>query len=554
MITVSLGKTSMRKISPVALLPGLAFFIFVMFALANAGKSFTADESWFVIDALDHLSSGAEATMTLIYGHTPLYPIITGFLMGVFKTPAALKVFGAVVGLASMTLMWLLGRACGVGKSRAALAVLLLGMSPLFIQGSMLLDIDNTLVVLFLLAGLLALFKEKWLLLAAALTLLLWVKLTASLPLLLVFFAWGLWGVFRGERRGAQVLLAICAGLAAFLLSFYVYCYLDGFPFGMPFSFLYGAFFSKKISSDGGGLQQVVQFLLWSGPAFFLLWLSAAVRAFRSGKPDLDMLAALLSLVIGAGYLFVGGTPFGFPKYQVPAFVLGCWLVSGLAADALNGWFKPRYALVILAGAAVVAAAGDPLYTLRFLIRGALASGHGTGGYIPLLAVQAATPLLLTAVFWFLGRKFFLSSGKAVFAALSMACFSHCLGADLLQSKSYNTLYTYGSTGVHEAAQLASSALKEKGKGFFPAEITASLRLKGFDVEAVKNKFWSDETALKAAASDPEGRIVLYGIPFNTLDQIRLLEGPGVSSAFIAAGWRKVSAGSYKGWTRAEAQ
>lgn len=530
-----------------ALFGVLGLFVFLIFAFSGARKPFTSDEHWFVIAAYDYAVSGSLSAEALI--HSPLYNLVNGFLLSLFKDSAPLKFFGAFLGAGSMGLLWLLGRACGAGGTRSAVAVLLLGVSPLFIQGSLLLDTDNTLVVFFLLAALLALFRERWGLLSAAVLLLLWSKLTAALPLLLVLSGWGAWGMLRGDRRGTTLLLSLSGGILAFFASFYAYSAFNGLPFWKPFYYLYGAVFSKKISS-GGGLLQVAQFILWSGPAFCLLWSIAAVRAFCSGKRDLDMLAALLSVVVGAGYFFVGGTPFGFPKFQIPAFVFGCWLVSGLVVDLFSGARqKAVHILCVLAGAAAVWAAGDPIYTLRFVLRETLVAGQAIGPNLYLLSAQAILPFLLAALFWFL-----LKSGTALKragAALVLACLAGFVGMDILQARSYNTIYTYGATGVREAARSASLALKEGGKGFFPVEITAYLRLEGLDLKTVNNSFWSDGTAIKAAAADPGCKILMYGTPFNTREQMRVLTSSETKAAFNAAGWRKTSVGSYELWTRA---
>jgi len=547
----AIGKTELSDASgawPACLLLAGAFLSFFAFAAVSSAKPFTSDEYWLVLWARDYAVSGSLPLDALM--HPPLYSSLNAALFYFFKEPSALKIFGAVIGAGSMVLMYLLGLAAGAGKLRASLAVLLLGLSPLFIQASLLLDTDNTLVTFFLLAMLLSLLRQRWGLLCGMFLLCLWSKLTACLPILLVLSGWALWALSRGEKRGWSVLAALFAGAGLFLLSFFVYCSVTGLPFAKPFIYVYRAFFCR-ISGEPGLPRQALQLCLWSGPAFCLLWLAAAARALGRGKPDLDLLAALLSAAIGLGYVFVGGAPFGFPKYQVPAFVLGCWLVSGLVKEAFEGTgCGPLHIALLLAGTGLAVAAGDPIYTLRFVVREALAAGQSAGGALKQLAVQVSLPLLTGAAVWFLTASRGKNTLHRVAAAIAVVCFAQFAGEDILQLKGHNTIYTYGSTGTSEAVRLSGAALEKGGKGAFPPEIAVYLRLAGFDQGPGENAFWSDAAAIRAAALDPDYKIVMYGTPFNTLAQLGVLNSSGTVSAFSGAGWRRTSAGSYQVWLR----
>lgn len=527
-----------------------AFFVFVLVAAFNFGKPPSSDEHWFVIAADNYASSGALAPGTLI--HPPLYTLVNGSLLKIFKTPAALKLWGGALGLGSMALMFFLGRACGAGRERAGLAALLMGTAPVFIQGSLLLDTDNTLVVFSLLAMLLGLVKERWYFFCGAFLLCLWVKLTACLPILVVFLAWAAADLFRGGKTGAKLLLSLAAGLALFLASFGIFCLAADLPFSMPFVYMYGTIFSKRIPGGGSVLLQGLQFALWVGLPFCMLWIAAAVRAARAGERNLDLLAVFFSAAIGAGYFFVGGTPFGFPKFQMPAFVLGCWLVSGLALEALRDFGSERrlFAGLLIGGAAFITAAGDPIYTLRYLLRVEMAAGRGTAWHMAVLSAQAAAPVLLAGFFWFLTRKTIVQAGRRAAAALLLACFSQFIAMNLMQSVPRNTLYTYGADGMEEAVSLAASALAEGGKAALPREIVGYLRLKGFAVEITHDRFWSDQAAINSAVSDPDCKVIIYGAPFNTLEQMKILTGERTAAALAAAGWRNSPAGSYQVWTR----
>lgn len=529
-----------------------ALAVFALFALLNAWKPASSDEHWFVIAAKDYALAGGLAPWMLI--HPPLYTLVNGTLLGFFGGVAALKLWGAALGAGSLALLYAAGAAGGEGRVRPLLAVLLAACAPLFIQGAVLLDTDNTLVAFFLLAMLLALLKERWPLFTAAFLLCLWSKLTACVPVLAVLGAWGVWRAAKGDRSGPALLVSLGSGLALFLATFWLFCRLKGLPFGMPFAYLYGSFFMKRVSGGGGIALQAAQFLLWTGLPFALLWAASAVRVVKAGAGRLDLLAAGLSAAMGAGYVFVGGTPFGFPKFQVPAFLLGCWLVSAPAAAALEELrARPlKAALLAAGGAALLAAAGDPVYTLRFLLRGALAAGQSAGPAAAVLALQALAPAALAGVFWFLAGRPGIEAGRRAAAALCLACASQFLAMDLMQAKGHNTLYTYGVTGITEAADTAAEALAGGGGAALPLELTGYLRLKGFALEITPNPFWSDQAALEKALTDPGFKVLAYGAPFNTLDQMRVLTGPRTAAALAAGGWRERRIGAYSLWTRGE--
>lgn len=529
-----------------------ALFVFLFFTLLNISKPFSSDEPCYVLCARDHAVSGSLSPEIL--AHPPLFTLINGNLMKVFKTPIILKLWGMALGLGSILLMFLLGRACGGGKLRATLAALLLGMSPLFIQGSLLIDPDNTLITFFLLAMLLSFFKEYWFLFCGTFLMCLWSKMTASVPILFVFSIWVVWESLNviKPRRGGLVLVSLGTGLALFLITFRLFSEFTGLPFRTPFEYLYGAFFCKRVSDSGALLRQVLQFTLWAGLPLCFLWAAAAIRAVRAGKNNLDMLAVLFSIVMGVGYLFVGGTPFGFPKYQVPVLTLGCWLASGFLLETLKD-LKGRYgytAVCLLAGVAAIVVIGDPIYTLRFLIRGATAAGQGITGYIAALAAQTVAPLVLAGIFFLLLRKVPVSAGRRVVASAVLACFSQFIGMDILQARPHNTLYTYGATGVEEAVKLAAAALEKGGKTAQPNEIWCYLSLNGFDVKSTTGEFWNNSAVISAAISDPDYKVIAYGMTFNTLEQMRFFTSVDTTSAMVAGGWRKNVAGSYEVWTR----
>jgi 4-amino-4-deoxy-L-arabinose transferase-like glycosyltransferase len=244
--------------------------------------------------------------------HPPLYLYTLGVtfkLFGVSETNA--RLLGVATMMLTALLLFLAVRVALLAHPNrdgfALWAVLLYVFNPLTLQSALLLDIDGTVltVLLMLLVWLfLALRDAGWwarLVLAVAFAAALWAKMTTP------FFFLGAVVVYRTlqgrlDRGIAEALTIGGVGLAIFLPSWWLVCFLTGMPFEMPFEVL-GREFED---AAGYGLRSLRTFeaiaaaaqpaLRWMGP-FLVLVLAGATLA--RGVDHLRFFAAALAGLAG---------------------------------------------------------------------------------------------------------------------------------------------------------------------------------------------------------------------------------------------------------------
>ncbi|MDQ7772701.1 MAG: hypothetical protein RDU13_04150, partial [Elusimicrobiales bacterium] len=458
-----------------------------------------------------------------------------------FDSPLAARLTGFLCCALTALLIKKAGETDGDGGRGAAAAAMLI-LSPAFIKAALILDTDNTLITLGAAAMALAALRQRHFLLIPLFFVCLWSKVTACVPLAAAFLFHAAWEDRRsGGSRTLRTALALGAGLAAWTLSLYLFCSLNGLPFNAPFEYMYSAVFSKKVGATAAHYQ-ILQAVLWAGLPLCGLLLLGLPRSFAGTASSLDRLALSLCAIIGVGYVSLGGTPFGFPKFQIPAWPFICWLAAG----ALLKVQKP--ALFAAAAAALAIYAGDPLYSLRFSLREALASGSGLALPSARIAAQILLPLLPAAAAAIMFRKA-MGARRALAAGLTAVFVGQSLAINALQAGRYNSAYNYGGEGLTEAAAMAGDAIRDGGKAIVPLEIYGTLRLSGLVPERLPNSMWEKDRLL-ASVGDDDYRAVVYGIPSNTVEQVRLLRHPGTVSLFRAEGWRFGRTGTYELWTR----
>lgn len=526
-------------IQVVALAAGFVFF------LAGFGKPYSSDEFWFLAKACEYPSAVFFNREIVI--HPPFYTLLTAWLMALFSSPLAARLTGLACCAGAVLLLVKAGGAAGGGR-RALTAAALLAISPAFIRAALILDIDNTLITLAAAAMALAVVKRRPALLAPLFFFALWSKLTACVPLAAVFLLHAGWeDRLDGGSRLRATASALVAAAAAWAASFFLFCEWKNLPFGDPFRYMFFAAGTKTLSPAGASAQ-ALQAALWAGPPLCVLALIGLKSPFLRGASPLDRLSLLIVAVIGAGHLFVGGTPFGFPKFQIPALPFLCWLAAGTIARA------PGISLFAAAAAGLATLAGDPLYTLRFSMReaAALASAVDLQSAIApcvlKLAAQILLPFLPAAAAVLVFRRRLGLRGAAA-AGLAAAFAGQAVAMNLMQVRGYNSAYNYGATGLDGAARAARAALEGGGKAMLPLEVYGTLRVSGIRLDKTADAAWRDERIVEAISSG-EYRVLVYGIASNTVEQVRFLRGPVAVALLRSGGWRPDRSGAYEIWSR----
>ena len=547
--------------------------IFALLAVVSLRKPIGSDEIWFLLGSRDLAVSGVPWRMddgSVNMLHPPLYPhLIAGAyrLLG-FHVWAA-KLVGILCALGALAVGVRLARAESERPASLWLAAAIIALNPAFVQGSVLLDSDNTVLNLVLL-----LLLELWiqvqrggvtprtpwkmgLLFAAAL----WAKLTTP-PIAVAVFA----GFAMARRRLATVtrvlVPALALGTAIFALTFLSYCGWKGLAWSQPFLYALQSAVGRTAWKSGRGagwelLKSFVEFSLWVQPALTALFLWAVVRrahAIWRGEDLTD--SDLLGLFAGTlmfGYLVVGGTTFGFPRYSFPALVPLCLVALRFSGPPGSlGRLRPTTVVVLVGAVAVLLAlaVGDPLYTLRYSLREALVTEASPVGPIATLVTQVAIatglPLL---IFGLLLRV--SAGGRSLRLALLLTALTQSITVDLVQATApYNTNYNYGEAGTPAVVDLIARSLGPGQMVVAPFEVTGGLRWKGLSAPHTADAVWNDASVFVSRVQDAATAWVVYSITSNTVAQHRQVLAGARARAALTAGFEPSQIGSYTVWRR----
>jgi hypothetical protein len=322
--------------------------------------------------------------------HPPLYVYLLGLTVWLFGDgePAA-RSLGVASLLTCAALAFDLARRAvreyGGTPNQAlvasVLAVALLVLNPLSIQATMILDIDNTVLMALITAFVWAVVRlpDRWgtriiVGLALLLALCLWAKLTTPLALgLAVVFV----RLFQGQGwgrgwPGALGAAATCAlGAAVFLATWL----LISRALGLPTDYTIDVVKNEALESSASSRDRLVSMeafisgvapaLLWIGPFFCLLFVAAGLPRLWSLLRSHGLRPSDLLVVLGAAiYLaYVFKLAGNLPKYHATMLPLWCaacaalvarmagrpsavqWAVAAIGGGVLLWWLLPRMPL-----------------------------------------------------------------------------------------------------------------------------------------------------------------------------------------------------------------
>ncbi len=409
--------------------------------------------------------------------HPPLYVSLGAALVGTFgNSLTAMRAIGGASFLLTLALIPMTMRALFAERAeRAALIAMgIWALQPLALQGSLLIDIDNTIFVPAMLLFVWASATPRRSPLTVGLTFaaMLWTKLLPTA--LFITASVVLVRLIRREGFG-RLLFGLLAGLLIFGVSVWACASLIGFNLDILLSTFQrtgelGKGVAKMISRGimGGGITAV-----WLGVPFVLMYAAALRERLVSFWRNRTILPAdtLIVCALGALVLLSIGNdlPMGFPRYHYPIVLLVTLTVSAWLAT----WQPTRRDLLVLGALAAAAAVyfglviPDPLlpqYLLTFetndlvqRLRFALQSQ----------AVAFGLPFaLLLLAAW----------GARTKAAGRIACVAFCIASwavlDVTQARAeYSTLYEYGRTGGADAARIVRDSTPADAVIVAPREI-----------------------------------------------------------------------------------
>jgi 4-amino-4-deoxy-L-arabinose transferase-like glycosyltransferase len=400
--------------------------------------------------------------------HPPLYLYALALsykLLGV--TELAGRSIGVVCTVLSAILVGYIGRriaAPSVANLTGILAFALFLVNPLTVQSALILDIDGTVLLLFV-TLLTALYvrhvqqPSSWDLpvLAVVFAVALWAKMTT--PLGLVFAIVGHRTIERRPLLGLREAAVVgIGGAAVFLVTYTVVVTVLQMPWGYPFATLWQEFTDASEStrlwreSFETFIAAVSPVAWWISPALLVLGLAALVQRLRDflehRKPDVIDVILILAVGIYCTYLIkLAGL---FPKYHITAIPFLCLAAAWLVGRVVG---KPRLVDLIAWSVALV------VTTVYYSKVPANLLQEGFGPLDTLLIIQ---PLMILAVM--LGLTVMLAGGpvgRQLAMVLVTLVLGWSLGIDWRQSRAdFSTNYWYGSHGQREAAAMLDSLVR----------------------------------------------------------------------------------------------
>ncbi len=437
--------------------------------------------------------------------HPPLYLYTLGLVVAVFGTSeAAARGLGVACQLLSAALTFDIARRClpeapaARRDAAAVLAVALFLLCPLTAQSALILDIDNT-VLMLLLTGFvwLTLRLPPWWSprMVAALSVLyavtLWAKLTTPILLLasLVFtrFFQGL-----GMRGAVQALAVGALGWTLFLVSWVVVTRATGMPADYTFTVVYGEAMDSQASSRERFTSWpafsagVAPAIIWIGPFFCLLVLAAGLPRLvkllcgrRQTLAPHDLVVVLGAVIY---LLYIVKLAGAFPKYH--AAMLPLW---SAASGALVAGRVERPGPIQLGVAALGGMAATAWLRAHF-------DADWDAQFTP-SALEALVPIpfligLATAVLWVVAH------GRHVWSALPLAlvipAFAWNVALNVHQrGLDGSTGYYYGRYGQTEAARTLAERLSPDELYIASKEVAWYLQNQRFvDQESWQHVVW----------------------------------------------------------------
>lgn len=554
-----------------------ALTFFLTSALTRVKQPVAQDELWWLVAGETLYRTGAPVLYTnpgAVIAHSPhLYLRSIHFAFRLFgESETIARIPGILAGLLALLGVFISTRTFAPGSDiekikLASLTSLLYGTTPALIQGAAILDIDNTLLIpasLFLFFSFVRYQKEnkaRWAILTAiAMAIALWARVTA--PTMIAFLLFFYVTMSRGHLKTKTVSVGmIVFGFFIFFVSWYFYCRVAAVPFATPFEYSLDAL-RGRLKSTGGLtsthlLQNLICLVLWLGPFATILFLFSflgRIRDFvrhRAWSPeDIYLLGSLFFL---AGYTFVGGTPFGFPKYHSPGIAL-CYTYLGISTGKIGDLFSIRFRnlilLFVLAFLIQILTLSDSLYFFRYQLREALAFGIPSPD--SLIRVGGERILFFigfSGLFFMITKKFL--RGKGILPALILFSLGSNVAMATLQNKApYQTGYNYGARGTLETVRFIQEHVSPQSVVIAPSEIVYYLKMP--HTHYLRDDFWKNPEAMRSRLIESETSALAVSIASNTIDQIRMIQRNVLIQKILRERFENVTIGSFRVWIRKE--
>jgi 4-amino-4-deoxy-L-arabinose transferase-like glycosyltransferase len=529
----------------------IPIFLYLCLALPKINQPVTDDE-WFEI-------ANAEAILNSTHIRLHVPPLYDSILACCIKiagpSEAVLRIPGLISAIAAIALLYMLALRIFPDRKHGSLlliAPILLAINPAFVQGSLLVHIDNTILIPLILAWLLA--WDSYLttgrrsqLIAAILFLGISLLAKYSTPIL-ILFALSCWTVVKDRKRIGKYLILGIGGIALFLFLWLVLSRMLNLDYFGSFKYVFSRVKTyAEMDRFRMILANVITLSLWMSPGI-ILSLALIIKRERDG---VGLWNVPWHICVAGVFLYVcvSSVNHGFPKYYLPAVpFIAALLSAGIDLDRCKQYLRNRRVLIFCAVTTGSVYLLDPVYLYRFGLRQALATGimptslKGEIGICLLLVVVAVVCILVIM------RKERSLSAATEFVLFWVVAWS--LGQSLCQATApYQTNYSYGERGTRQLEKVLARLIDEHDNCRIIAINDITWRL-GLDDQHLELTYWFDPEGIASDLLDDRTQAIAISIPSHPIRNYRLVMDDEAISVILKENYELRRIGTYYLWTR----
>lgn len=513
--------------------------------------------------------------MIWIFDHPPLYPAFLTILFLLLGPSIEVARLGNIlcVLLAGCTLFQL-GKIL-FRREAAVWAIVLYLINPVSIQGVISMDVaDTSLLPLTFILIAYAITKNAFqpspintVFVAVSVCMSFWAKVTSSIVLVTTFLGCILIFILLKNQPNKKPWIlnsyGIITGILGFLLSWVV---ISLFFWGKEACFTIflapgASLFSNHADADvflraAQIVRQMLIIMIWFSPFFIFSWLySSWTLAIKANKNRRDVVLILIGVTLFyfIGYVLVGGTNWGYPRYHNAILPLLC-LISGVLISNCMDEMKPGAFWIFIASLGIMVLilslfTNDPLYFLILKMKEMLLSDSNLQEFIRLgLAIFVplyGLPFAIGSSISYYDSK---NLRKILVTCLVFGLFATILTLDIQQLWApYRTTTEYGATGK-------TQVLAEVIKHIRPGESILTTPQFAYDLrnQSVSSSgflTWQSQAQLLEYLYKKKPSVIIAGLTLNTYSQLEWLLRGSIQEE-LAGEYRFERIGSYFLWLR----
>ena len=526
----------------------LPVFSFILFASGILIKLQIPLAEWDRVSlyAAENWSIGINSPW--LFDHPPLYAFYLTFLFKIFgPSIAAARLGNALcILLTALLLFHFALKLYDLEASIWAASIYLL--SPVSIQGISSMDVADTSLLPLLFIVTIYAFKNIFLnqsikntiFLGMCIGVCLWAKITSSIALVVSFVVGSIVLFYiDGDRPKYKLLalntLALIFGVSFFLLT---WLYLSNFlggneAFFYPLKTIYASI-NSQFDQDVGFLKFIytgyyfTRIIAWISPFFFLIYLISSFSTLKnvSQKDYYKKQLTLTVLFYFFGYILIGGTNSGFPRYHAAILPLVCIIAGPFFAEFANSLdikqikiiFFSSFSLVIL----YFIILKDPLLFLNLDIKEMLLFKKTLFDLVKALLINFMPfyiiPLLFSGILILLLK---IDNNRIIITFfLIFGTLTTLISLDVLQFIApYRTSYQYGAEGRNELIQKVDNNIRIGDNVFGTPEFIYELKRK--NIPYVGWGEWQSKERFLNFIKEKRPKAIIGGLTINTYEQLK---------------------------------